>query len=41
MKEKLLFSWSSGKDSGLTLHELKQEGRYEVVALLTTVNRGI
>lgn len=40
MKEKLLFSWSSGKDSGLALHELKREGRYEVVALLTTVTEG-
>ena len=37
MKEKVLFSWSSGKDSGFALHELKKDGSYEVVGLLTTV----
>lgn len=37
MKEKVLFSWSSGKDSGLAFHELKKDGCYEVVGLLTTV----
>ncbi len=36
-KEKLVFSWSGGKDSALALHELRQSDRYEVVALLTTV----
>ena len=40
MKEKILFSWSSGKDSGLALHELKKNGRYEVIGLLTTVTEG-
>jgi uncharacterized protein (TIGR00290 family) len=33
-----LLSWSSGKDSAWTLHTLRQEGRYEVVGLLTTIN---
>ena len=37
MKEKVLFSWSGGKDSAFCLYELKKAGTYEVVALLTTV----
>ena len=40
MKEKVLFSWSSGKDSGLALHELKKDDSCEVVGLLTTVTEG-
>ncbi len=36
-KEKLVFSWSGGKDSALALHEIQKSGRYEVVALLTSV----
>jgi len=40
MKEKVLFSWSSGKDSGFALHELKKYGCYDVVGLLTTVTEG-
>jgi len=36
-KEKVVFSWSGGKDSALALHEIRQSGRYEIVALLTTV----
>lgn len=39
MKEKVLFSWSGGKDSALALHTLQQCGDYEVAALLTTVTR--
>jgi uncharacterized protein (TIGR00290 family) len=31
-------SWSSGKDSAWTLHTLRQQGEYDVVGLLTTVN---
>ena len=31
-------SWSSGKDSAWTLHTLRQQGEYEVVGLLTTIN---
>jgi uncharacterized protein (TIGR00290 family) len=34
-----LLSWSSGKDSAWTLHKLRQQGAYEVVGLLTTINR--
>jgi uncharacterized protein (TIGR00290 family) len=35
---KILVSWSSGKDSAWMLHRLRESGRYEVGALLTTVN---
>lgn len=37
MSEKVLLSWSSGKDSAWTLHVLRQQG-VEVVGLLTTIN---
>jgi len=35
--EKVIVSWSGGKDSALALYELLEAGRYEVCALLTTV----
>src|SRR5262245_5582900 len=35
-KEKVVFSWSGGKDSALALHEIRQIGCYEVVVLMTT-----
>jgi uncharacterized protein (TIGR00290 family) len=38
MKEKIIFCWSGGKDSAFALHRIMEEGRYEVVALLTTCN---
>ena len=37
MSEKVLFTWSGGKDSAMALYELQREKRYEVAALLTTV----
>jgi len=37
MTEKVLFTWSGGKDSALALYELHKAQRYNVVALLTTV----
>lgn len=37
MQEKVIVSWSGGKDSALALHEIKKSGDYDVVALLTTV----
>jgi uncharacterized protein (TIGR00290 family) len=37
MKEKVLFTWSGGKDSAMALYELKKKAGYEVVALLTTL----
>ncbi len=36
--EKVLLSWSSGKDSAWTLHVLRQRHDVEVVGLLTTIN---
>ncbi|MHC4124024.1 MAG: Dph6-related ATP pyrophosphatase [Planctomycetota bacterium] len=35
MKEKVLFSWSGGKESALALHKCFNSGKYEIVALLT------
>ena len=37
MKEKVLFSWSGGKDSALALYELQKSEDYEIAALLTTI----
>ena len=39
MKERVVMSWSGGKDSAMALHELLREGEYEVVALLTSVSQ--
>jgi len=36
MKEKILFTWSGGKDSALALQALLRTQKYDVVALLTT-----
>ena len=36
--EPVIAFWSGGKDSALALNRLRQEGRYEIVALLTTCN---
>ena len=35
--EKVLFSWSGGKDSALSLYEILRSGKYEIVSLLTTI----
>lgn len=35
--EKVLFSWSGGKDSAMALHQILASRNYEVAALLTTV----
>jgi uncharacterized protein (TIGR00290 family) len=35
--EKVLFSWSGGKDSALALYEISKNQRYETVSLLTTL----
>lgn len=37
MKEKVLFSWSGGKDSALALYELQKSKNYKTTALLTTI----
>ncbi len=39
MRNKILVSWSSGKDSAWTLHLLRQGGAYEIKGLFTTLNR--
>lgn len=38
-KEKIILFWSGGKDSALALHDLKKEGKYDIVCILTTLNR--
>jgi len=35
--EKILLSWSGGKDSALTLYELQKSKNYEIIALITTI----
>ncbi len=35
--EKVVFAWSGGKDSALSLYEMVKGGRYEIVSLLTTI----
>ncbi len=37
MKEKILFSWSGGKDSAFAFYEMQKNKNYETLALLTTV----
>lgn len=38
MKTPVIMSWSGGKDSAMALHALRQSGRYEIVALLTSIS---
>jgi len=37
MKEKVLLSWSGGKDSAMALYEIQKAKKYEILGLLTTV----
>jgi uncharacterized protein (TIGR00290 family) len=37
MAEKVLFSWSGGKDSALALYEIKKRQDIEIVSLITTI----
>jgi diphthamide synthase (EF-2-diphthine--ammonia ligase) len=39
--KRTLLSWSSGKDSAWTLYLLQQQNEYQIVGLLTTVNRAM
>lgn len=39
MRQKVLMSWSSGKDSAFALHQLMNDDSYEVAGLLTTLTR--
>lgn len=38
-RKKAVFNWSGGKDSALALYKILQDETYEIVSLLTTVNR--
>jgi uncharacterized protein (TIGR00290 family) len=38
-RPKAWLAWSSGKDSAWALHTVRRRGEFDVVALLTTVNR--
>ena len=40
MVEKVILSWSGGKDSAMALRELLRDPRYEVRSLLTTITEG-
>jgi diphthamide synthase (EF-2-diphthine--ammonia ligase) len=35
--QKVLFTWSGGKDSAMSLYELQKSKDYEIAALLTSV----
>ena len=39
MIEKVLFTWSGGKDSAMACHAIQAEGQLEIAALLTTLTR--
>jgi len=38
--ERLILSWSGGKDSAMALRELRRDQNYEITGLLTTVTEG-
>ncbi len=38
IRKKAVFNWSGGKDSALALYKVLQQNKFDVVALLTTVN---
>ncbi|MET0636067.1 MAG: hypothetical protein ABWZ25_08550 [Chitinophagaceae bacterium] len=38
-KPKAIFCWSGGKDSAFALFKVLREQRYEIVSLLTTLNK--
>jgi uncharacterized protein (TIGR00290 family) len=37
--KKILHSWSGGKDSAMALYELRKNGEYEVVSLMTVITK--
>lgn len=37
-KQKAVFNWSGGKDSALALYKILNDDKFDVVALLTTIN---
>jgi uncharacterized protein (TIGR00290 family) len=40
MQEKIMVSWSGGKDSTLALYELQRTNKYDIYALMTTLAGG-
>lgn len=38
---KAILSWSSGKDGAMALYRVRQQGLFNVVALLTTITEGV
>ena len=38
--ERVIFSWSGGKDSALALYEIQKDKKYEILSLLTTITEG-
>ena len=40
MREKILLSWSGGKDSSLACYYIQEAGAYEIAALFTTITEG-
>lgn len=40
MTEKVILSWSGGRDSTLALYEIQKTDNYEILVLLTTVTEG-
>lgn len=38
--EKILLSWSGGKDSAWCLRQLRQQNKYDIAGLLTTITEG-
>ena len=39
--KKAIFAWSGGKDSSLALHKIQQEGEFEILGLMTTLNKNV
>ncbi len=39
MKPKAIFNWSSGKDSALALYKTLKEDQFEIISLLTSINK--
>jgi len=38
LKEKIIFNWSSGKDSAFCLYKMLQTQQYDIMCLLTSIN---
>ncbi|MDH4201700.1 MAG: adenine nucleotide alpha hydrolase [Phycisphaerae bacterium] len=38
-KEPIIFCFSSGKDSSIAIHTIRQQGKYDIATLLTTITK--